>query len=57
MARHRERLSKNVRTRQLLSTLDKFGPEQVAAIRATAAAHLRTLAPLIPGWTFDEDAG
>lgn len=57
MARHRERLSKNVRTRQLLSTLDKFGPEQVAAIRATAAAHLRTLAPLTPGWTFDEDAG
>ena len=56
-AQHRERLSTNIRTRQLLGTLDKFGPEQVKAIRKTAAAYRKSLTPAAHGWTFDEDAG
>lgn len=55
-AKHRERLHENVRMRQLLSTLDRFGEAQVAAISATAEAHLATLTPA-RGWSFDEDAG
>ncbi|MBL8938168.1 MAG: hypothetical protein JNM69_26630, partial [Archangium sp.] len=54
---HRERLSKNLRMRQLLSTLDKFGPEQVAEIRRTAAAHRKTLKPYSPAWAFNENDG
>lgn len=57
LATHRERLSKNIRMRQLLGTLDKFGVEQVKAIQATAEAHRASLKPLTPGWRFDEDAG
>jgi deoxyribodipyrimidine photolyase-related protein len=57
LARHRERLSENVRMRQLLATLDRFGPEQVAAIQATAAAHRASLRPYAPAWRVDEDAG
>lgn len=57
LARHRERLSKNLRMRQLLTTLDRFGPAQVAAIRQTAAAHRASLRPLTPPWTFREDDG
>ena len=54
---HRVRLSSNMRMRQLLATLDRFGPEQVEQISQTAAAHRRTLTPLVPGWDFDDDAG
>jgi hypothetical protein len=43
--------------RQLLATLDRFGPEQVAAIQATAAAHRASLRPYEPAWRVDEDAG
>jgi deoxyribodipyrimidine photolyase-related protein len=57
LAQHRERLSKNLRMRQMLTTLDRFGPEQVKAIRATAAAHRATLRPFAPSWTFREDDG
>ncbi len=57
LARHRERLSKNLRMRQMMGTLDRFGPEQVEAIHQTAEAHRATLRPLAPPWTFDEDAG
>ncbi|MDX2011409.1 MAG: cryptochrome/photolyase family protein [Myxococcaceae bacterium] len=55
--RHRERLSKNLRMRQLLTTLDRFGPEQVAAIRQTAEAHRQSLRPYAPAWDFHEDRG
>jgi deoxyribodipyrimidine photolyase-related protein len=55
--RHRERLSKNLRMRQLLSTLERFGPDQVEAIRQTAKAHRDTLKPFTPAWTFHEDQG
>ncbi|MFZ5442363.1 MAG: cryptochrome/photolyase family protein [Myxococcota bacterium] len=57
LARHRERLSRNVRMQQLLSTLDRFGPATVAEVRRTADAHRASLRPLVPGWRFDEDAG
>lgn len=57
LAHHRERLSKNLRMRQLLSTLDKFGPEQVAEIRRTAEAHRKTLKPYAPAWQFNENDG
>lgn len=57
LSRHRERLSSNVRMRQLLTTLDRFGAQQVDAIRQTAEAHRRSLTPLTPGWAFSEDAG
>lgn len=57
LAQHRERLSKNLRMRQMLTTLDRFGPEQVKLIRATAAAHRASLAPLTPPWAFHEDDG
>jgi deoxyribodipyrimidine photolyase-related protein len=57
LAQHRERLSKNLRMRQMLTTLDRFGPEQVKLIRATAAAHRETLEPFVPSWTFREDDG
>ncbi|MDP3236182.1 MAG: cryptochrome/photolyase family protein [Myxococcales bacterium] len=57
LAQHRERLSKNLRMRQMLTTLDRFGPEQVKLIRATAAAHRATLEPFVPSWTFREDDG
>lgn len=57
LAQHRERLSKNLRMRQMLTTLDRFGPEQVKLIRATAAAHRATLEPFVPPWTFREDDG
>jgi deoxyribodipyrimidine photolyase-related protein len=57
LAQHRERLSKNLRMRQMLTTLDRFGPEQVKLIRATAAAHRATLTPFVPSWTFREDDG
>jgi deoxyribodipyrimidine photolyase-related protein len=57
LAQHRERFSKNLRMRQMLGTLDKFGQAQVAQIRATAQAHRATLRPLSPPWSFDEDAG
>jgi deoxyribodipyrimidine photolyase-related protein len=55
--RHRERLSKNLRMRQLLTTLDRFGPKQVDEIRATAEAHRKRLRAFEPAWTVDEDAG
>ncbi len=54
---HRERLSSNFRMKQLLATLDRFGPEQVQAIVQTAAAHRDGLTPLNPPWDFDDDAG
>ncbi len=54
---HRSWLSKNLRMRQLLTTLERFGPEQVRAIHETAEAHRRTLTPVSPGWAFHEDAG
>ncbi len=57
LARHRERLSKNVRMRQVLSGLDRLGVDQVKAIRQTAEAHRAALRPHSPGWRFDEDAG
>jgi deoxyribodipyrimidine photolyase-related protein len=57
LAQHRDLLSKNLRMRQLLTTLDRFGPEQVAMIRETAAAHRASLKPIEPSWLFDEDAG
>ncbi len=57
LARHRERLSANVRMRQLLATLDRFGPAQVAAIAQTAAQHRAGLVPRQPAWPVDEDAG
>jgi deoxyribodipyrimidine photolyase-like uncharacterized protein len=53
----RERLSTNPRMRQLLKTIDRFGSEQMAAIRQTAEAHRRSLRPLTPGWSSAEDAG
>jgi hypothetical protein len=43
--------------RQLLSTLERFGPDQVEAIRQTAKAHRDTLKPFTPAWTFHEDQG
>lgn len=55
--RHRARLAKNLRMRQLLTTLDRFGAEQLSAIRQTARAHRETLAPLSPPWSFREDDG
>lgn len=55
--RHRARLSKNVRMKQLLGTLDRFGPAQVAAIRATAEAHRAALRPSTQPWAFREDEG
>lgn len=57
LAQHRERLSKNLRMRQLLTTLDRFGPEQLRSIHETARAHRDSLSPYTPAWTFDEDAG
>jgi deoxyribodipyrimidine photolyase-related protein len=57
LSTHRVRLSSNIRMRQLLTTLERFGPEQVAAIHETAEAHRRSLKPLQPAWTFDEDGG
>jgi deoxyribodipyrimidine photolyase-related protein len=57
LSTHRERLSKNLRMRQLLTTLDRFGPEQVRAIHETAEAHRRTLSPRAPPWSFHEDEG
>ncbi len=57
LSTHRERLGGNLRMRQLLSTLDRFGPAQVEAIHQTAEAHRKSLAPLEPAWSFDEDAG
>jgi deoxyribodipyrimidine photolyase-related protein len=57
LATHRERLSKNIRMKQLMSTLDRFGPEQVQQIRDTAQRHLAALEPSPSGWKFDEDAG
>ncbi|MCA2977505.1 MAG: cryptochrome/photolyase family protein [Myxococcaceae bacterium] len=55
--RHRARLSKNLRMRQLLTTLDRFGEAQVDAIRRTAQAHRDTLRPFAPPWAFHEDRG
>lgn len=57
LATHRDRLSKNIRMKQLMSTLDRFGPDQVQQIRDTAQRHLATLEPSPTGWKFDEDAG
>ncbi|MEW5741398.1 MAG: hypothetical protein AB1938_20930 [Myxococcota bacterium] len=57
MATHRARLSKNVRLRTLLGTLDRFSPEHLAEVRRMAEAHRASLAPLSPPWSFDEDAG
>jgi deoxyribodipyrimidine photolyase-related protein len=56
LAQHRARLSKNIRLRQLMSTLDRFGPEHVAELRATAAAHRASLRSA-PDYRFNEDAG
>lgn len=56
LAQHRERLEKNLRMRQLLGTLDRFGAQTVERIRQTAAAHRASLTPA-SGYTFDEDAG
>ncbi|MBL8922957.1 MAG: cryptochrome/photolyase family protein [Myxococcaceae bacterium] len=57
LARHRARLSKNLRMRQLLSTLDRFGEAHLHQVQETAAAHRATLRPLTPPWRFHEDAG
>jgi deoxyribodipyrimidine photolyase-related protein len=57
LATHRERLSKNPRMKTLLSNLERFGPAQVADIRATAQAHRATLTQMHPPWAFTEDAG
>jgi deoxyribodipyrimidine photolyase-related protein len=57
LSTHRERLSTNVRMRQLLTTLERFGPEQLDELRQTAAAHRRSLVPLSPGWSFLENDG
>lgn len=56
-SQHRDRLSQNPRMRQLVTTLERFGPAQLADIRATATAHRASLRPLSPGWAIDEDAG
>lgn len=56
LATHRARLAKNVRMRQLLANLDRFGDAQLAEIRRTAEAHRASL-PGDAGWRFDEDAG
>ena len=57
LAQHRVRLSGNPRTRTLLGHLDRMAPGELVAIRATAAAHRATLAPMEPPWEFDDDAG
>ncbi len=57
LAKHRERLKSNMRMRQLMSTLDRFGPAQVKEIHETAEAHRKSLKPYKPAWKFDEDAG
>jgi len=57
LSTHRERLAKNVRMRQLLATIDRFGPATMREIEKTAKAHLATLRPLDPPWLFREDAG
>lgn len=53
---HRERLSSNLRMRQLLGNLDRFTSDQLKAIRATAETHLAALEPS-PDWAFHEDDG
>jgi deoxyribodipyrimidine photolyase-related protein len=57
LSTHRARLSKNLRMRQLLSTLDRFGEAHVRALHETAEAHRATLRPFTPPWAFHEDAG
>ena len=57
LAQHRERLSRNVRIRTMLGTLDRFGIDGIAEIRATAEGHRATLKSADPPYQFDEDAG
>jgi len=57
LARHRARLAVNPRMRTLLGHLDRMPAGELVAIRATADAHRATLAPPMPAWTFDDDAG
>jgi deoxyribodipyrimidine photolyase-related protein len=56
LARHRPLLARNVRMRALLSTLDRFPPGHLEAVRRTADAHRAGLVPA-SGWAFDDDAG
>ena len=45
LARHAEQLRANPRMALVIKQLDRLPPEELAAIRATAAAHLMTQAP------------
>jgi deoxyribodipyrimidine photolyase-related protein len=45
LARHAEHLRANPRMALVIKQLDRLSPEELAAIRATAAAHLMSLAP------------
>lgn len=58
MARHRDRLARNVRLRRLYATWDRFDPARQDAIRATAAAWRDRLGPseVATRWSFDDDA-
>lgn len=54
---HRASLGQNPRMRNLLGNLDRFGPEEVEAISATARGYREALVPYEPAWPIDEDAG
>lgn len=56
MVRHRERLSHNVRLRQLYATWDRKDPDARRAALDSAAAFRASLAPATHDWSFDDDA-